>query len=784
MIMNSFIAFIPLLFSANLILFSPQFMATASEISSKSPSVISVLAVVPTTGEQNNDKYVHQWKRGEEILSGALLALKEINEMSTFLNGSQLDIIPVRVPLCDLNQGIIPFVKELTTNRNNLLAAVGYFCQNIAQVYSQLIRHEELRLVQISANPLHHQSEMDCTSCRQHSILPSYVSSVKAAILFFHELDWNQVALISNNDINLKTSKENFLTFAIENSINVPLQMEVSHVTNDITVQFLQELLRTGIKIVIVYVSPSEAVEIICRAHHHGFKWPDYAWILMRTNISEITQGSDHDLCPHSHFSVTLALNNALFLYPQLETSELQTFPSGLNYSVYHSAYLKQLEQTSLNQNRSLQSNPYANVLYDSIWAIAIALNRSLSILEDNNFLFTNNGNEQRRKILALMDDCLKDLSFQGATGFLNFSQKTASRVNSVTLLQFQGGHLETVGVYDSNIDHFFLNVNTYDFPSVTLDRIYILYPVVLTVILTIVIMLCFILTTVSMCLFFHYRKHPAIKATSSTLSICMFIGCYFLLTSSMFHTISSGISKHQSPEPIRAFICSFDVYLINIGFDTVFATVIAKTLRIYHIFKTFGKVGRICSDKGLLILILTIVCIKIVMLTIWTFSDINHLVDAEQYVVDSIPPYYLVSQQCQSKYLNAWIALLFGYSMVILFILVVLAFMTRKIKRQHFNESKKISTLSGVLLLHICISWTLWILFRSINASVLSKVVYSLNTMLTAFFLQAYLVIPKIVPLVLHRKHRRELISRVSQFSMVYRQFSRAQIETEDTVL
>ena len=77
MIMNSFIiAFIPLLFSANLILFSPQFMATASEISSKSPSVISVLAVVPTTGEQNNDKYVHvhQWKRGEEILSGALLA--------------------------------------------------------------------------------------------------------------------------------------------------------------------------------------------------------------------------------------------------------------------------------------------------------------------------------------------------------------------------------------------------------------------------------------------------------------------------------------------------------------------------------------------------------------------------------------------------------------------------------------------------------------------------------------------------------------------------------------
>ena len=755
-------------------------MTTAS---SESSSVISVLAVVPITSEQDNVKYEQQWKRGEEILPGALLALKEINELDSIFNGSQLDIIPVRVPSCDLNQGIVPFVKELTTNRNNLLAVVGYFCPNIAQVYSQLIRHEQLRLVQISANPLHQQSDMDhvCTSCRQHSILPSYVSSAKAAILFLHKLEWNQVALISNNNLNLKTSKENFVRLATEYGINVPLSVEVSHVTSLIAEQFLQELLRTGIKIVVAYVSPSEAVEIICNAQYHGFEWPDYAWIIMRNSIGKITTNSD--LCSHSNFTVTYAMRNTLFLYPQLDTPDLHTLLSGLNYSTYHDAYYKQLEQTSLELNRFLQSNPYANVLYDSIWALAIALNRSLSILEESNVSLADI-TTKRREILEIVECQVTGVIFQGTTSFLNFSQKTASRVNSVTLLQFQSGQFETVGVYDSNIDHFFLNVSTYHFPSVTLDRIYILYPVALTVILTIVIMLCFILMTVSMCLFFYYRKHPAIKATSSTLSICMFIGCYFLLTSSIFHTINSGISKHQSPEPIRAFICSFDVYLINIGFDTVFATVIAKTLRIYHIFKTFGKVGRICSDKGLLILILTIVCIKIVMLTIWTFFDINHLVDAEQYVVDSIPPYYLVSQQCQSKYLNAWIALLFGYSMVILFILVVLAFMTRKIKRQHFNESKKISTLSGVLLLHICISWTLWILFRSINASVLSKVVYSLNTMLTAFFLQAYLVIPKIVPLVLHRKHRRELISRVSQFSMVYRQFSRAQIETEDTVL
>ena len=50
------------------------------------------------------------------------------------------------------------------------------------------------------------------------------------------------------------------------------------------------------------------------------------------------------------------------------------------------------------------------------------------------------------------------------------------------------------------------------------------------------------ILSTVSMCLFIYYRNKPAIKATSNILSLCMFVGCYFLLIASLFHTIISGI--------------------------------------------------------------------------------------------------------------------------------------------------------------------------------------------------------------------------------------------------
>ena len=64
--------------------------------------------------------------------------------------------------------------------------------------------------------------------------------------------------------------------------------------------------------------------------------------------------------------------------------------PSGLNYSAYYEAYLQELEKSSTELNVSLQSNPYANVLYDSIWAVALTINRSLSVLNERNLSLAN----------------------------------------------------------------------------------------------------------------------------------------------------------------------------------------------------------------------------------------------------------------------------------------------------------------------------------------------------------------------------------------------------------
>lgn len=621
-----------------------------------------------------------------------------------------------------------------------------------------------------------------------YSILPTPESNSKAVISLLQRLSWNSIAVISTSDLKYKSARENFIQLAVQHRINVSLKMQVSDslVRKETTEQFLQELLNFGIKIVVAFVSPSESVDLICSAYVHNFIWPNYSWIIIDNDMTSLLNEiltTKVKVCSHSQAKLSVAINNTISLRYHLRNLDIET---RLNNSAFYSAYLKQLEKSASRLNLSLQSNLYASVLYDAVWAFAIALNRSLCALKERNITIPDISRSQRSEIMDVLDDQMSQLTLKGVTGLLNFSQKTATVVSYVELIQVKNGHPELIGIYDSHTDQLILNLSAQErISNSLLDRTYVLYPIPLTVFLSVIIMSCFAMTVVSMCLFFYYRKQPAIKASSSTLSMSIFIGCYLLLISSLFHTINSGISRHEINQPLQVFICMFDIYLINTGLDTIIATLIAKRLRIYHIFNKFGKICRICSDRGRLSVIITAVFIKIVILILWPCLDIYHLVDKEQYAEQSVPPYMKVRQQCESNYHNVWIGLLFGYSTILIIILLVLAFMTRKIKRKHFNESKKITTLSGVLVCLFATSWSLWILLRLNDSSILSKVVYSLSTMFTAFFCQIFLILPKVGPLVYKKQHHK-LVCKASQLTLNTSacQHNRLQFTTENSLL
>ena len=195
-----------------------------------------------------------------------------------------------------------------------------------------------------------------------------------ATVQLMQSLGWTKIAVISSPHSNFVDSTHSFLRAAKEQGIQIATHLGTFFSPKEL---YLQELQRLSIKITVAFVPQSEAIDVLSTAYLNGFRWPNYAWIF--TDISKTMIVYDH------HCQVE-AINNVLFIdlaYAKIDPQDI--LPFGLSYSMYHDEELgKSSADAKFDIRFSSQSNPYANVLYYSIWAVALTtINRSLSVLND-----------------------------------------------------------------------------------------------------------------------------------------------------------------------------------------------------------------------------------------------------------------------------------------------------------------------------------------------------------------------------------------------------------------
>ena len=450
------------------------------------------------------------------------------------------------------------------------------------------------------------------------------------AAMLCNRLGLSQIGVINSglyHDKNYSKMVEAFLPIAKKHGISI-----ASHITNFPQRLNLTRIKESSARVYLVFLPPSEAVDVICNAYLQGFIWPYYAWVYMELDSNEIVKSSK--VCTEDMISA--AKENIIFVnlnsWDNKNYSHVFNESYGNNYSTFTEAYTQKLKKSSYFHN-----NAYANILYDSVRAIARALHQSI------------NGNFQKDSVTLVEE--LSRLSFQGATGLLNFSQNPAAEQVTISLSQVSQGETIQIGAYSSSLDQLFLNSSKLeDVLSTKWEHVYLLYPPYLTFILCTLLILCLIFTTVTLSLFVHYRKTLKVKATSFILSLCMFVGCYSLIISSLLHTVSSSVVIEANLKVLRYAECWGNTFLFTVGIDLILATIFAKTLRIYHIFNKFGKINSLWSDKGLLVLILALVFVKVVLMIVWALVDINHLIDKVSSQPEGFPPHYVVVQKCYSQ--------------------------------------------------------------------------------------------------------------------------------------
>jgi ABC-type branched-subunit amino acid transport system substrate-binding protein len=94
-------------------------------------------------------------------------------------------------------------------------------------------------------------------------------------VQLLQSLGWDKIAIISNQNPSFVDSTRAFLKSAKGHGIQIETHLETFHSPKE----YLLQIQRYGVKIIVAFVPQSEAVDILCTAYRNGFQWPDYAWI-------------------------------------------------------------------------------------------------------------------------------------------------------------------------------------------------------------------------------------------------------------------------------------------------------------------------------------------------------------------------------------------------------------------------------------------------------------------------------------------------------------------------
>ena len=697
-------------------------------------NALHLLAIVSDHYGPGSEGSLPHWKRGLEILPAAHIAVTKINNDTEVLPGYCLDVIDVVTEDCNHNLALLEFTKLITRQDLNIVGIIGLFCSKVTQAISSIAGRSEINLLQISGSKSfeHHKRY----PYLYHMLPPSSVL-IEALSGFMVQLNWSRIGFIVSADPDdyYRTTTEALANFITADKIGFYVEFDLASTSIDL---LLKELQCSGVKITFVLLPALQASELICAAYLQGLTWPEYGWI-----FSDIMSVEELFLSTQCDAQSKVKATDQIFLMRnQLEPNSPDfELVSGSTYGEYRSEYLGKLAIHSIPTNHNL----YSNVLHDSVWAFALALDSSLHLmnisLEDYQ---PRKFSPADKKLADIIAKQLLKVNFSGALGTVNFDGNYDVKV-AVEIFQIRNATSARIGYYNPVNGGLRIEVDSLSaIPDDDLQRIYQLYPLPVTLILSSVSVLCIGFTTVTLILFLYYRNVPEIKACSCHLSLWMFLGCYSLLIGALVHNLSSGMVLSGAA---RRATCVTQIGAVSTGLNLVLATLFAKLLRVYRVFTYFGRTGRACSDQVLAFVIFVIVSGNALILVAWSAIDTYRLEDVETYKKESLPPYYEVSQHCRCRYLEFWLAVTLGYSGIVFILILILAFKTRKIHKKNFKDTKKVNALIMSLVIVICLTAPLWWILRLVGDSITSKLIVGASYAITALLCQLLLLVPKIIP-------------------------------------
>ena len=707
---------------------------------------VTLLALVPWPDER---PYA-DWDAGPDLLVSARIAVDEVNADPDVLPNHRLVLEERGHEACGLtggNMGILNLVKyaiDPRTAGKNVLGVIGMFCSTSTKEISPVAGRDDIDFIQLSgANSPDFLKGGPGAYPHLWRFLESATVHADAMIAIMDRFNWKKVSMVVDLENSFLSGIGAKFTQTISQRKDLELVYHGSILQLFNVEDLIEGIINSEARIIFLSTTAPQAARIYCLAAKFNMQWPNYVWVLADYLSNVILQEAD---C--SVDDLRRIMDGSLITYFSLEPDNPQStvLVSNITYEQYKIKYNEELlnvRQDFLNITNDIPGEYlYGGIIYDQVWAFALAFNASLPELYEMNFtnLTYNFGHPE---ITAVLEKNLKALDFTGATGRVHFTENREV-ANTIKIFQVSNFTDLTVGTYDAhNPDN--TNVNISNPPTDEIKTEFTLLPLPVTIVLGVIILTVIILITVNTILTLALRKrHHEIVAMSPKLSTLVFLGCYLECLAAILIILRISINL---PELAFTVLCNAEIVLGLLGIYIILATNMFKLARIFRVFTYFGKTGRLWSDYSLALYVLFVCIFPCLMFVIWFTVDKLQYTLVKQYHTDVFPVYKEVQFRCNCQFYLVWIGILYGYVGFIICGLTFFAIQTRKIHRRSFKDTKKVNLFAfftiGVASILVITEQILIVLKLYIYASV----ALSLMFLSTCLICQLFLFSPKTFP-------------------------------------
>ena len=716
-------------------------------LSSSTTIPLSALVLVPFPNSNGSKG----WDRGLELLPAARVAVKEINNNPEILAGYNIQLIERSSDACGesvIFDGLSNFIDnalQTTINETKAIAVLGLACSTVVASVSPIAGRDEVSLLQLAmAN-----SDM----LRDQIAFPHlwrFLSSsdgyVLAVIELMERFEWNRVGLIfDGNSFFFNAIAETFRDKVKSKNYTLVVDQGVDS-TPGLVAAALNLVYSSGVRIIFAPITIPEYAEIMCQAAKRKLIWPGYVWIFPSRSLTELYSGScdREDLLFH-------AIENVILIDFQLENQNLDaTLVSGHTYEEYKEKCKNESDQLLHEEKFSdllehfnyTTENLYANLMYNEVWALALAVNDSLLDLAKQGY-YLQDYKYNYSEITTIIEGHLENVSFAGTLGTVKFDRyrEVKTKVGIYRVKNKQKVEIATL----DDVLLTLLNASLGDIPSDRFVKDYNLLNSALAVIVYIQSVFLFFFTSIMLCSIWILRKQPEVKATSPLLNLLIFVGCYLLIFSSLLLTTRQFVQTLRSN--MYELLCYLSDVFANTGMNLITATVLMRLVRVYRIFTNFPQMGKFWNDKPIFFLVITIAVVPNIVTIAGVVFDPKKYLEHKEYMLDQNPPKILVSIQCVSEYENILNSFTIAYAVFLIVLLLIFALLTRKVSNKRFKDTKKVTafiflfTLIGTIL--IPVSNVLKYQGKENDAVVLLSYVHHSVILMS----QLFLILPKVIP-------------------------------------